>query len=657
MTEEESMSRRIHEIVADRVNRELVGRESELADLLRFLQEDRAVILHLHGIGGIGKTSVVTALAARARATGIVVAFIDCRGIEPTEQAFLSEMEAIVGGTIRTVENLGERLAEAGSPVLIILDTYEVFRTMDTWLRQNFIPQLPDNVRVVFSGREPPVLSWFSSPGWQGLVRNIALGPISQESELRVLQRSGINDHEARTISRVSRGHPLALQLATSVAQERHSTDLEGAAISRVVTELTRLYLYEIDNPVTRLVLQAGSVVRSITLSILSAMLPDIAPQDGIEQLRTLPFVEQGRDGLHIHDVVQQSIATMLRSEDPERYRHYRRAAWLQLQREVRTAGKTDLWRYTADMLYILENPIVREAFFPSGAHEFFVEPARPDDYTVIRQISARYETPEATRLLDVHYQREPRTIWAIHDSNRQVAGYFAAVVPDSVSRAWMRSDPILRAWLDHLANHPVPRSQQALFVHRLLSDEYEEAPSPVQAGAWLEVKRLYMELKPQLRRVYFAQRDLDTPWPALEELGFYRAHDADVEIEGVPYLTAILDFGPLSVDGWLAGLVASELAVEEDNLLNIDAHEVLLHGEKIKLTPLEFGVMHCLYQHEGSAVSRDTLLEEVWGHEYAGGSNVVDVVIRSLRSKLGHEASMIETIRGIGYRLRRGGG
>jgi hypothetical protein len=652
-----AMARRIHEIVADRVSLELVGREAELGDLFDFLQDDRAVVLHLHGIGGIGKTSVVTALAARARAAGIVVALIDCRGIEPTEHAFLSELEAILGGNIRTVEDLGGRLADSGSPVLIILDTYEVFRTMDTWLRQNFVPQLPDNVRVVFSGREPPVSSWFSAPGWQGLVRNMVLGPISNESALQVLRRSGLPERDARSIARVSRGHPLALQLAASVARDRHASDLEGAAISRVVTELTRLYLHEIESPVTRVVLQAGSVVRSITLSILSAMLPDIAPQDGLERLRALPFVEQGRDGLHIHDVVQQSIATMLRSEDPERYREYRRSAWRQLQREVRTAGKTDLWRYTADMLYILENPIVREAFFPSGAYEYSVEPARPDDYPAIRQISARYEPPTATRLLDAHYRREPQTLWAIRDSDDEVVGFFAAVVPDSVSRAWMRSDPILRAWLDHLANHPVPRSQQALFVHRLLSNDYEEAPSPVQAGAWLEVKRLYMELKPQLRRVYFAQRDLDTPWPALEKLGFYRAHDADVEIDGVSYFTAVLDFGPLSVDGWLAGIVATELSVEEDDLLDIEAHEIHLDGKNIGMTPLEFGVMHYLYQHEGSAVSRFALLEDVWGVDYAGGSNVVDVVIRSLRSKLEHHASMIETVRGVGYRFRRSGG
>lgn len=60
------------------------------------------------------------------------------------------------------------------------------------------------------------------------------------------------------------------------------------------------------------------------------------------------------------------------------------------------------------------------------------------------------------------------------------------------------------------------------------------------------------------------------------------------------------------------------------------------------------------LYQREDRAVTRTSLLEEVWGYDYEGDSNVVDVVIRSLRKKLGERASLIETVRGVGYRFRR---
>ena len=115
-----------------------------------------------------------------------------------------------------------------------------------------------------------------------------------------------------------------------------------------------------------------------------------------------------------------------------------------------------------------------------------------------------------------------------------------------------------------------------------------------------------------------------------------------------------MLDFGPSSVDGWLARLVAAELGVEENGFLDCAARELVLKGGRVSLSKLEFGVMEYLQRHVGEAVPRIALLESVWEQSYDGGSNVVDVVIRALRKKLADIASVIETVQGVGYRLRR---
>ena len=70
------------------------------------------------------------------------------------------------------------------------------------------------------------------------------------------------------------------------------------------------------------------------------------------------------------------AIGGFLRGANPVRHRGYRRAAWHELRDEVRDAAPGELWRYTADMLYLIENPVVREAFFPSDAQPLAVEPA-----------------------------------------------------------------------------------------------------------------------------------------------------------------------------------------------------------------------------------------------------------------------------------------
>lgn len=105
-------------------------------------------------------------------------------------------------------------------------------------------------------------------------------------------------------------------------------------------------------------------------------------------------------------------------------------------------------------------------------------------------------------------------------------------------------------------------------------------------------------------------------------------------------------------MDGWLAKLAADELGVE-DTGLDPDAGELVLDGQRIALTPLKFTIMSHLHAKRGKVVTRISMLRDVWGYYYGGGSNVVDSVIRSIRKKLGTHASSIETVRGFGYRGR----
>lgn len=138
-----------------------------------------------------------------------------------------------------------------------------------------------------------------------------------------------------------------------------------------------------------------------------------------------------------------------------------------------------------------------------------------------------------------------------------------------------------------------------------------------------------------------------------VEKLGFRPLPGAAAQLDGVDYTSVVLDFGPGSVDGWLASLVAAELGVDDEPELDDAARELAVQGERISLTPLEFALLRHLREREGKAVARPELLREVWGTEFTGGSNVVDAVVRSLRRKLGPAAPAVETVRGSGYRLR----
>lgn len=93
------------------------------------------------------------------------------------------------------------------------------------------------------------------------------------------------------------------------------------------------------------------------------------------------------------------------------------------------------------------------------------------------------------------------------------------------------------------------------------------------------------------------------------------------------------------------------ELEIEN---LKIDfvKHEVTVDGEVIGLTLKEFELLKRFVKHPDVVLTRDRLLEEVWGYEFAGESRTLDVHIRTLRQKLGNAGEMIRTVRGVGYRL-----
>jgi DNA-binding response OmpR family regulator len=91
------------------------------------------------------------------------------------------------------------------------------------------------------------------------------------------------------------------------------------------------------------------------------------------------------------------------------------------------------------------------------------------------------------------------------------------------------------------------------------------------------------------------------------------------------------------------------------DLTLDVDAHEVRRGDQALTLTPKEFDLLQYLMQHPRQVKSREQIVESVWGYTYEGDSNVVDVYIRYLRSKLDlpDHGRLIHTVRGVGYILK----
>lgn len=85
---------------------------------------------------------------------------------------------------------------------------------------------------------------------------------------------------------------------------------------------------------------------------------------------------------------------------------------------------------------------------------------------------------------------------------------------------------------------------------------------------------------------------------------------------------------------------------------LSPEKHIIQVEGRDVVLTLKEFQLLCYLAKNKGNVMTRDQILQEIWGYEFDGENRTVDVHIRTLRSKLGKAGDLVETVRGIGYRI-----
>jgi DNA-binding response OmpR family regulator len=100
-------------------------------------------------------------------------------------------------------------------------------------------------------------------------------------------------------------------------------------------------------------------------------------------------------------------------------------------------------------------------------------------------------------------------------------------------------------------------------------------------------------------------------------------------------------------------GRGAEDVLTLDDVVLDRNAREVSVDGHSVELTTKEFDLLAMLLENPGIVVSRDQLLDQVWGMTYPGGTRTVDVHVAQLRRKLG-KPELIRTVRGAGYKTVR---
>mgnify|MGYP001457168688 CR=1 FL=1 len=633
---------------------ECYSRKYELEYLATIFTQDGPDIIAIHGIAGIGKSTLLREFVKNRSAKVIL---FNCQLIEPTPSSFKKAFVEMLGMEDQPLPIIADKIEPQA---VILLDQFESFRLLETWFRRDFMTIMQSKIKLIFASRVPPDHQWIINPPINCRYSSLKLSSFSFKDSVNFLQLAGHSKVTAIGINQFANGHPLALRLASAAILEQPGRQLSDIPLDNVIQTLADYFLEDIQDPQMRAAVEATVTVRRVSKSVLAAML-DLEDNSTIyNRLSGVDFIEHRPDGLSLHDVLKHALSARLKAKSPQKFSEYRNRASRILRQEMKTADSSNLWRYTADIIYLVDNSVIRDAFFPANDHrEYSVEPAMESDLEAIMVIVQKHE-PEDTLEIYRHWWRHAQeTFHCVKNYANKVVGFYCLINPALITDIVINKDPITAAWWKYNQENKIQGIEpQALFIRRWLSLNEGESPNGIQAACWLDIKRIYLGMRPNLRRVYLTVERL-TPYAMVAKSLGFTVLDFEISFNRRPFSTAMLDFGEDSVDGWIAKTLVNEINEMAERMPPLSwfdkpARQLVFANEHVDLTPLEYGTLTLLISNQGVAISRKELLEKVWEIHYEGASNVVDTVILALRKKLRDKAVLIQSVRGIGYRFVR---
>lgn len=477
-----------------------VGRSDEVDRFEAALTADPPPfnVLHVFGPGGVGKTALLHAFARRCDAHDVPAHYVDTRDVEPTPEAFRAALRraAALDADTPVLSALG---GPEGQAVLLI-DTYESVAALDGWLRDQFLPDLPERVLVVLAGRDAPDAAWRTDPGWRALVETMPLRNLEAGAGRTLLQRRGVPDAQHDKILRFTHGHPLATALVADLMDQRATQTFEPEAAPDIIKTLLEQFVQKVPGPAHRATLEAAALVRYVTEDVLSAMLdmPDVHTL--FEWLRDLSFVMPGDRGLVLHDLAREALEADLRWRNPDWYDDlHERARTFYTDRLKRASSRT-VPDALSDYTFLLRHHPLIQPFFRrlrsqwQEARGLLEDTPRAADWPILTEMVAEHEGTAAAEIAEHWFERQPDGVRVYRDRDGTPVGFMLTLALEATSAEERAADPVAeRAWTYLEAHAPLRGNERALlFRFWMAADDYQDV-SPVQSLIFIRQVRHYL--------------------------------------------------------------------------------------------------------------------------------------------------------------------
>lgn len=542
--------------------RQFVGRATE-RDLFRdavTASELPFVVLYIYGPGGAGKTSLLRELAYIAAAAGASVIQLDGRNLDAVPQVFLDALQKQLA--LPTPEAIFSTLSARKERTVVFLDTAERLEPLDGWLRDSFLPHLPDSVLVVIAGRNQPSLRWRTDAGWQVLMRVLPLKNLSSDESRAYLMRRQVPADRQEAVLHFTHGHPLALSLVADVFAQRPDTAFHPADAPDIIKILVEQFMQQVPSPEHRAALEAASQVHLLNEGLLGQMLQSDDPHPLFDWLRGLSFMEAERGGLFPHDLTREALTAELRWRNPDWQKELHSRARAYYMAHFREGDVRAQRQVLSEYIYLhRENPVIRPYFEWQTTGTVFTDRLRSGDEAALLAMVREHEGEASASIAGHWLARQPGGVAVFRQTGSAPHGLLIMISLEQTTAADRALDPGTAAAYGYLKRHaPLrPGETATLFRFWMAQESYQDV-SPVQSRIFLNMVQHYLNT-PGLAFTLLPCADPDFWADVFAFANLSRLPAADFEVGSRSFGVFGHDWRVLPPLDWLALMAERELA------------------------------------------------------------------------------------------------
>lgn len=513
---------------AQRENRYIVGRRNEIKDFKLMLEQsapnEPVRIVNIYGTGGVGKSTLLRLCSRLAEETGAIFHMLDSRDFMHTEESLTSALLSLLTGddSKRAKEGgygdtRGRCLAQisrlAGERrVILAFDTFEEMFDMEAWLRDRFIPWLPEGSIVMFAGRHPLKGAWLLSPAWREAIWQIPLKHLNREDCMNYARLCGIEEEERMEyLWKRSQGHPLTLSLA--VAAQSYGEESVIAPGSDWFGDVAARWLKEVPDHELREAVEAASVLRRFNQELLAFVMEKDIPVQVFERLKSLSFVRKSVNGWQLHDLMSDITSSQFRERTPGLYKRYmERSAIFYAEALLSSTGNREMSWEVGELFRYADIKLLRALASDSADQSHYWEPVTEStlseaiDYVEWREnceesISGVEIDPDTGEQFRIDYSVEalryntawfdvnavfrlaPESLKLLRDKERRVHALSVIIPLHAETIPWLEQDPQCRPFFasltpDERKRLETPRERPAGWFMRMM--DFVDVMNPV---------------------------------------------------------------------------------------------------------------------------------------------------------------------------------